>query len=197
MKKALCFFFAIVFVCCVIVHGKNERFSLEAMITNLTNFQDMPSFEDIAECWSGPYRTYDASDMPSWIDLYTLESIPNQGTVFVYKGKMPLAYEEDGSLTKRHPYTWEVVYNANGTLNQSDDPDSPDGISYPIIMQHGKKVFYESYSGDDPVLSFFDSVKAFFLRLGDTMIIIAEMITSVFDNVQYLLPWNNTVPKGV
>ena len=55
VKKALCFFLAIVFVCCVITHGKNERFSLEAFLNNITNFEDMPSMEDIMDVWTLEY----------------------------------------------------------------------------------------------------------------------------------------------
>lgn len=196
VKKALCFFMAVVFVCCVLCHGEDERFSVEVMITNLTNFEDIPTMQDVIDCWMKPYRIYDAGDMPRFIDWYTLENTTNNGTVFVYKGSFPLAYEEDGSLTKRYDYSWEIVYHSNGTWNENPLGDPYGSKGYPIITKHGSKVFYETYEGDNELLRFFDSIKGFFLRLTDTIKVIVRILVSVFDNLQYLIPWNNTVPRG-
>lgn len=196
MKKFLCFFMATVFVCCVITYGTNERFSFEAMLNNITNFQDMPTIEDITDCWTLPYRIFDAGDMPQWIDWYTLENTEHS-TIFVYKGRFPLAYEDDGSLTTRYEYSWEVVYNANGTWNENPLGDPYGSKSYPIITDHGTHVMYESYQGDNEVLAFFDHIKAFFLRLTDTIKVIVKIIVSIFKNLKYLLPWNSTVPREV
>lgn len=132
MKKALCIFLAILFVCSVIVCEVDEegnvtsaeRFSIEAFLNNITNFQDIPSMQDVAECWT--------------LDTY---------------------YEKVNDLA-------------------------------------GVQKYYEDYDGDDPTLEFFDSVRGFFKRLYRSVKIIAEMFVCILDNVQYLLPWNNTVPKG-
>ena len=137
MKKALCFLLAIIFVCCVITHGENKRFSLEKMITNLTNFQDMPTMQDIAECWT--------------MDYYYVAV--------------------------------ETYASAGGGSNSG-------GFGQQIV-------YYEEYDGENELLMWLDSMVGFFKRLARTMKIIGEMIICIFDNVQYLLPWNNTVPKGV
>ena len=196
MKKALCFFMAVLFVCCVVTYGEDERFSVEAMITNITKFDDIPTIQDITDCWTKSYKIYDAGDMPQFIEWYTLENTTDNGTVFVYKGRFPLAYEEDGSLTTRYDYSWEIVYNSNGTWNENPLGDPYGSKGYPIITAHGSHILYESYQGDNEVLRFFDSIKAFFLRLTDTIKVIVKIVVSIFDNLQYLLPWNNTVPRG-
>ena len=136
MKKALCFFLAIAFVCCVYCYREDadgnkvitERFSFEEMFNNLSNFQDIPTLEDITECWT--------------LDYYT-----------------------------------KVLHI--------------DGASANVV------VYYESYTGDEEIFEFFDTVRGFFNRLFRTIKLFAEVIVKVFDNVQYLLPWNNTVPVEV
>ncbi len=52
VKKAFCFFLAIVFIGCVMLSGTNNRYSVSVMLENLTNFEDMPTIEDVLECWT-------------------------------------------------------------------------------------------------------------------------------------------------
>lgn len=129
MKKALCFFMAVVFVCCVISHGKDERFSVEAMITNLTNFEDMPSIEGLVDIWTQDF----------YIDTYA-----------------SAGGESGGS----------------GTLDTE------------------RTTFFEK------VVGFFTDILAFLRKLWDSALYLCDMLISVLDNMQYLLPWNNTVPRG-
>lgn len=194
MKKALCFLLAVIFVCCVYVHGEDKRFSLEAMITNLTNFEDMPSIQDVVACWQKPSYTFVVDDMPRWIEFYSIRETTGGLMEFYYAGKYPLAYEDDGTLTTRYPYEWIAVYNDNGTWNEN--PANEDGL-YPIITKHNKEIYYDDYDGDDSILEFLESIKAFFMRCYQTIKVVVEIVVCIFDNLEYLLPWNSTVPKGV
>ena len=208
MKRALCFFLAIVFVCCVIVHGKNERFSIEAMITNLTNFEDMPTFDDIAECWRSPYEwvgdTYflpraDYCSVPPVWDIQTNED-GSRDFVLVADGiwfyDMPIALDSDGNdISAQYP-------DLTVTYNTYYDPIT----KHPSIFVYGGKSYtelpyltdartlYERNTPND-ILDFFENIRGFFRRLSNTISLIFEMFYCVLKNVKYLLPWNSTVPK--
>lgn len=183
MKKALCFFMAVVFVCCVITHGKNERFSIEAMITNITRFEDIPSVEDIMSVWQDPGYV-ERVDMPTWIDVYI-----NTGTAeepeYYYLGNYAVGYEADGGLTTRYAYEWLDVYTNEGTFVGR----------LPIVSTMDHFVFYENpYS--EGIEKTFNRVIGFFRRLSRTIKLIVEIFVQVFKNMKYLLPWNSTVPRG-
>ena len=130
MKKALCFFMAIVFVCCVITYGENERFSVEAMITNLTNLDDMPTIEDLTYIWTS--------------DSYAVDTYAGPGG----------------------------TSGGDGTVDLE------------------RTSFFEK------VVGFCNDVVDFLRRCWYTILWFCDMIVSVFDNAKYLLPWNNTVPRG-
>jgi len=57
----------------------------------------------------------------------------------------------------------------------------------------GKWIYFENYDGNTEVLQFFDFVRGFFLRLYYSISILIDMFICILDNVEYLLPWNNTV----
>ena len=183
MKKALCFFLAIVFVCCVITHGKNERFSLEAFLNNITNFEDMPTMEDIVSVWQEPYFVRPI-DLPDWIDVYHREEIDGIIHSF-YAGCFPKAYEANGKLTTRYSYVYLDVYNENGTYLGN----------IPIVQATEEWVFYEDPDAEG-IEKFFNPVRGFIMRFGRTVDYVIELIKCVFANLKYLLPWNSTVPKG-
>ena len=220
VKKALCILLAAIFVCSVYVHGSGERFSLEAMITNLTNFQDMPSLEDFATIWTENY--YDKCsyyDYPYWVDYYqAAPDLDGEGTVYLYSGRLPLAYNADGSLKEDVEYYWTAIRNDGGFWLDTHphnvvDNDwrfsleavgcyVPEGVD--LVKQSGEyavvkdsRICFESYAGEDPILEFFDDVKGFFMRLYATVIVVCDVLFSALRNVQYFLPWNNTVPKEV
>ncbi|MBQ7348164.1 MAG: hypothetical protein IJW55_09410 [Clostridia bacterium] len=134
MKKALCFLLAIIFVCCVIVHGDNERFSLEAMITNLTNFQDMPTMQDLVDIWTQ--------------DNYAIDTLASAG-----------GGDDSGTVS-------------GGTTDEE------------------RTNFFTA------VVDFFDELVTFVRRCWDSILLFVDVIVAIFDNVEYLLPWNNTVPRG-
>jgi len=193
LKKVLCLFLGIVFVCCVLCHGENKRFSVQVMIDNLLNFEDMPTIEDVTDCWTLPYRIYNVEGLNEWVEWYGMEETDEGGMAFVYKGRYPLAYEDDGSLTTHYAYEWVDVYTKGGTWNKNPKGDPFGGYAYPIVTQYNEKVYYSSYDGDNLVLAFFDDLVAFYLRLDDTVKIVAKGFVSVFSNMRYLLPWNNVV----
>ena len=201
MKKALCFFMAIVFVCCVISHGKDERFSVEAMITNLTNFEEMPTFEEVVECWtSDEYYVGNVINM-EWYPIYSglfPMSEWHHGDQLFYYGEFPLAYDKEGNIDKNYSghYSMMFLYDSVGNpyYHQFENGTYSSTNYHPVIRQPIVK--YVEYEGDNEVLSFFSHVKGFFLRIGNCINLIFRMIKSVFVNLKYFLPWNNTVPRG-
>lgn len=204
MNKFICLFLAILFICTVIVHGKSERFSIEAMLTNLTNFEDIPTIDDIINIWkSNSYFDDEAYDMPVWLDFYALPggSIPVSPETerFLVHYYVPTAFNDDYTINNDVEYSiWTYCYDEFGNRFTVPDPQFPNS---PIIRQYQIPVCdqfrhtYEHYAGTNEVLEFFDNVRAFFSRLGTTISVIVQMIIAVVDNAQYLLPWNNTVAR--
>jgi hypothetical protein len=182
VKKALCFFLAIVFVCCVITHGKNERFSIEVFLNNITNFEDMPTMEDIVSVWQDPFYV-ERVDLPNWIDVYIYTGSEGK---FTYLGYYAIGREHDGGITTRYSYEWLDVYNENGEYVGN----------LPIVSTMDTVVFYENPYAEG-IEKAFNKVIGFFRRLSRTVGLIIELIKVVFSNMRYLLPWNSTVPKGV
>ena len=208
VKKALCLLLAVIFVCCVYVHGEDKRFSLEALITNLTNFQDMPTVQDIVDCWQNDkYYVGNVLMLPYWVDVYcglnpVLEYRPSSNPLG-YRGNYPLALLLDGTRAEHSEYdvTFCYLYNSMGQplYITYEDGTVSDTNKYPVIFEYQKP--YKEFEGDDSTLSdikeFFSGVKGFFVRLWDCLGVIFRMVASVFRNLKYLLPWNSTVPKGV
>lgn len=143
MKKALCFFMAVLFVCCVMCYEKDERFSVEVMITNITKFDDIPTMQDIMDVWSLDY----------YIEI-------------TYEYHYPT--DEYGNILSGPPIT-EAIEN---------------------------RIYYEDYEGTNEILLFFERVGVFFNRVFRTIKIIVDIFVKIFGNLKYLLPWNNTVPRG-
>lgn len=191
MKKALLFFLGVVFVCCIYAYGTNERFSVEKWLENVKQISETATIEDLTSCWTKESYPYDASTMPYSIDVYDIRDVEGGGMIFYYRGNFPLAYNEDGSLTKKHPYEWRSVYNSDGTWNKNEM--DPSGL-YPVILKHGQLVYFEEYQGNSDVLQWLDTMVGFFKRLGRTIKLFADMVLHVFRNMRLLLPWNATVP---
>ena len=126
LKKALCVFFAIVFICCVFTYGREEIFSAEKWIDNIVTLSDLGTIEDVLSCWT-----------------------------------------EEGRLV-------EVSSNGTGSAWRYE--------------------YYESYTGENEILRWLDSVVGFFKRLYDTGREISEMIIGVYQNLPLLFPWNAVVP---
>ena len=190
MKKFLTCVLAITFACSVLFYQENKAFSLERYVTNVAEgFSDVPSLFELTDYWAEDYYTYDASDMPKWIDWYTLENTATNGTVYTYKGSYPLAYDENWEISDKYRYTWEFVYNDDGTWNYNEISD--DG-SWPVITEHGKKIYY---TGADPELEygFFGDIVGFFERLIDSVTLIVDVVKGVATNIDVLLPWNSYV----
>ena len=59
-----------------------------------------------------------------------------------------------------------------------------------------KTVYYEDYTGDDPVLQFFSAVKGFFMRLYRCCTLTVDIISAIFKNLDRILPWNAVVETG-
>ena len=211
LKKALCLLLAITFICSVVVYGRNQRFSLQKMIENITNFQDVPTIEDLVRVWQEDgYFDETAYQLPYWVDVYTYilpkEELPSDWTddQLIHYGYVPLAYNKDYTILDGFQegvdywYIW--CYDANGQPIEfmwNGYPDYP-SLAIPINnlpVTMGLYHTYESYHGENEVLEFFDNIKGFFLKLGSTISLACEMFLSIFDNLQYLLPWKNTVPK--
>ena len=194
MKKAFCFFMAIVFIVCVITHGKNERFSFEVMLTNITRFEDMPTISDIIDCWTSDTYYVGNSINLEWIPirsgLYPYMEW-NRGEDLLYYGKCPLAYDKNGNIDHQYDghFSMMYVYDSMGHpyYHQFGNGIYSATNFHPVIRE--PLVEYESYDGDNEFLEFFDN-------LGNAVNLIIKMIKSVFSNVKYLLPWNNTVPRG-
>ena len=72
-----------------------------------------------------------------------------------------------------------------------------DGVYDTVNPNWGEvvRVYYEEEAEGD-IQKFFISIKGFFLRLFRSVKLICEIFVSIFKNLKYLLPWNNTVPKG-
>ena len=207
MKKALCFFMAIVFVCCVITYGKNERFSVEAMLNNITNFQNMPTLEDFGNVWGSDYYWVEGAISLPRLRYYvippTLVKQPDGTTIKsegVYVDDIPVALDSHGrDISDQYSHLtirYEYIYDPDTLLHVPVTFD--DGsVSYgPFPYITDAKEAYSKYVGDNPILEFFDSLKAFFLRVGNTCSLAVDFIFSIFRNLKYLLPWNNTVPRG-
>ena len=103
-----------------------------------------------------------------------------------YSGYYPQAYEEDGSLTRRYDYVWTDVYDEHGNLVGN----------LPIIFATQAICFYEDPDAEG-LEEFFNPVLGFFNRIGRTVDLVVEIVKTIFLNLKYLLPWNNTVPRGV
>ena len=202
MKKALCFFLAIVFVCCVITHGKNERFSLEAFLNNITNFEDMPTIQDVVDCWQNDkYYVGNVQMLPYWITIRTpivpiLEKGANNPVVT--RGLGVLALNADGTEAKHSEYdiTYCYLYDFDDQpyYHTFEDGSVSDTNKYPVIFEYQKE--YVEYEGDNEILQFFSTIKGFFVRLWDCLGVVFRMVKTVFTNLKYLLPWNSTVPRG-
>ena len=207
MKKALCVLLAVTFICSVVVYGKNVRFSTQKMIENLTNFEDVPTIEDLVNVWQEDgYYDKEAFQYPYWNDVYIALSdqlpLPDEMPRLIHFGYRPLAFNSDleipAGLVEGVDYTYWWCYNSVGDPIYYDLPLIGD-ISLPtnrLPLLNNVYHTYESYNGDNEVFEFFDNIKGFFVKLGATISLAGEMFLSVFDNLQYLLPWKNTVPKG-
>lgn len=57
----------------------------------------------------------------------------------------------------------------------------------------GNIVYYEEYDGDNEILTFFDSLRGFFLRSTRMLKLIGKSIVALFDDLDLLIPWNATV----
>lgn len=57
-------------------------------------------------------------------------------------------------------------------------------------------IFYEDYDGDNVILKGLDNVRGFFRRLGRSFKMLFTSLGDCFANVDNLLPWNATVPRG-
>ena len=189
MNKVLCVFLAIVFICSVFAYGTNKRFSVAKWIDNLISLGNMTTIEDVVECWTESSYPYEVVDLETWVHVYVEQpSSSGGGYEFVYLGYKPLAYELDGSLTKRYDYEWLTLYNSNGT------PYGKDGkYQFPIVLKEGQPQYYEDPNVEGDIQRFFNTVKGFFLRLGRSIRLIAEMFLDIFKNMGKLLPWNATV----
>lgn len=215
VKKALAILLAITFICSVVVYGRDVRFSAQTMLENLTNFEDVPTVEDLVNVWQQDgYYDKVAFQSPYWADCYVLlqDNVPipispQDPSRLFHFGYVPLAYDSDytidSSLKEGVDYAYYWCYNAVGDALWFDQPPINIGgedVMLPtnrLPIRIGVYHTYESYVGDNEVLEFFDNVKGFFVKLGATISLAGEMFLSVFDNLQYLLPWKNTVPKGV
>ncbi len=213
MKKALCFLLAIIFVACVIGYGSSERFSLLVMIENLTNFDDMPTVEDIGNVWTSPwYYKEGVLTLPYWVTFYPLIDSSVAGDKLALFYEMPLALTEDGQRDERYKdddidyrvvkvpsnnvvgweYLWGITLD-NGEYLRFDENENGEPV-VPVV--DGWREAYNGYEGDNAVIEFFCNIKAFFLRLWNTCELIIKMLICVLSNLQYLLPWNSTVPRG-
>lgn len=209
MKKALCVLLAVTFICSVVVYGRDERFSTQKMLENITNFEDVPTVEDLINIWQQDgYFDKEAFQYTYWEDCYIIlaDNPPNPlepkdpATLYHY-GYFPLAYDADytisDDLVEGRDYAYYYCYNSVGEPIIFEIPIM--GLIFPtnrLPIRIGLYHNYESYAGDNGILEFFDNLKAFFLKLGSTISLGGEMFLSIFDNLQYLLPWKNTVPKG-
>ena len=146
-------------------------------------FGDMPTIDDIVDCWTSSYRIYRVDDMLEWVEWYAIQATEEGGMAFVYKGRYPLAYEEDGTLTTRYAYEWIDVYSSNGTWNKNPRGDPYGGYSYPIITQYNEKVYYGLYDGDNSVVEAFDGVIEFFERLIESVKIYFNMRFKFYRNL--------------
>ena len=52
MKKALAIFLAVVVVCCVYGYGGNQRFSVDAWLSNLLSIGSVGTIEDLTKYWT-------------------------------------------------------------------------------------------------------------------------------------------------
>lgn len=68
------------------------------------------------------------------------------------------------------------------------DPSYPRGGYW-----NTKTVYYDSYKGDNEILSFFSEIAAFFKRLYRTLLWLVEWLEAIFRMVYTLLPWNGLV----
>lgn len=57
-------------------------------------------------------------------------------------------------------------------------------------------IFYEDYDEDNVILKGLDNVRGFFRRLGRSFKMLFTSLGDCFANVDNLLPWNATVPRG-
>jgi hypothetical protein len=58
-------------------------------------------------------------------------------------------------------------------------------------------VSLDPYTGDNDILQFFDTLRLFFIRCGNTGIWLAKALQDMLHNFKYLLPWNAVVhPDG-
>ncbi len=213
MKKALCFILVIVVIASVVNYGTNKRFSVEVMITNLTNFQDMPTLEDLANIWKeDSYYLEGVLSLQYWVDnayLTTLPFIPSvrdKGDIYA------LALDDDGNFDERfidvveyrpiyldntmtndvHDYyVMSGIFLNDGTWHPFEDVNGDGAVDAPVIVETTKA--YNDYTGDNEILNFFGTIKAFFIRLWNSIEMIFQMIFIVFRNLQYLLPWNSYV----
>ena len=192
---------AVLFVCCVVCYGKEERFSTEAMLNNLTNIQDMPTIQDIVDCWtSDSYYVGNCLNL-EWVRVYS-GVVPmleyHHGEDLLYYGQLPLAINSDGTIDKNYAghYSMMYLYDSVGNpyYHLYENGEYAVMNYYPVIRQ--PLIKYESYSGDNEILSFFDYLKSIFVRIGNTLNLVVKIIVSIFKNLKYLLPWNNTVPRG-
>ncbi len=208
MKKALCFFLAIVFVCCVFVHGQNKRFSIEAMITNLTNFEDMPTFSDIADCWQSPYEwvgdTYllpraDYCVVEPVLEVQTNEDGTHEFVLIadgIWISDMPIALDSNGNdISAQYPdltVTYKTYYDP--VTKQPSFFVYGDKLYSQLPYLTDARTLYERNAPNE-ILDFFENIRGFFKRLSNTISLIFEIFYCVLKNVKYLLPWNSTVPK--
>ena len=188
VNKVLCVFLAIVFVCSVFAYGTNKRFSVAVWIDNLLSIGEMNTIEDIVECWTEPFYPFETEGLDEWVNVYIEQNVGDGEMAFVYLGYLPLAFESDGSLTKRYNYEWLTIYNSNGTLYGTD------GVyQFPVVTECGQPQYYEDPDVEGEVQKFFNSVKGFFLRLGRSIRLLAGMFVDIFRALYLLLPWNATV----
>lgn len=120
VKKALCVFLAIVFICCVFCYREDRRFSVSVWLDNLLSIGEGVTFQDIAEVWTQDYILieHDYKGLKSLTK--SVQGYDKNGELIKCKlaytptGGLQLGWIVDGKIYERWEVTWLKLYDADG-----------------------------------------------------------------------------------